>query len=69
MVYLTVLFKGLFIKKMISKSNMLLKVLLFLKYKYDLPYSILNKYYFSSANRLPHKNTGHEVSVGEPTHA
>lgn len=31
MVYLTVLFKGLFIKKVISKSNMLLKVLLFLE--------------------------------------
>lgn len=69
MVYVTVLFKGLLIRKVISKSNTLLKVLLFLKYKYDLPYSTLNKYYFSSANRLPRKNMGHKVSAGKPTHA
>lgn len=39
------------------------------KYKHDLPYSILNKYYFPSANGLPRKNTGCEVGADGPTHA
>lgn len=68
-VYFTVLLKGLLIRKVISKSNTLSKVLLFLQYKYELPYPILNKYYFSSANRLPRKSTGHEVSTSMWTRA
>lgn len=39
-VQLTVLFKGLFIRKVISKSNMLLKVLLFLEESINTIYSI-----------------------------
>lgn len=55
---------------MISKSNILAKVLSFqVKYKYDLSYTMLNKCYFSSANRLLRKNTGHGVRADVPTHA